>query len=593
MAFLLAAFGPRPASDWARSVRDLGDVGSGGARLSDWHDEAATVRVGVLDPTGTLVGPVRAARATVVAAVGRVEGGGEDGGAAVLEAYGRAGAAGLASLRGEYAYALWDGGERSLFVGCDAVGLQAPAYTWNGRTFVLSTRAVVLLGRPDVPRAFDPVYLAHALGGLWARTASATAFEGVRRMVGGELIRVSARGLERLEGARLKFRASPVRGRDEAVRELAEALDGAVAEEARTGTSCVALSGGVDSCVVATALAKRQPELHAVSIVSPDGSPGDEPTLAPLTAAFPGMHHHRILLTGDTDSLQPGPLSDDPVCAGPILQSGRAALLRAARDLGFRRVFNGEGGDEIFDMAWRPGDLIRQVAVGRVFSALGSRLLARRILRDFIAGGRGPVSALLRERARKRVRARRPWLRASFWESPSLASAWQEAVSFGRGRSARERLPEILGAHGRYWRTQELVRLSSGVEGSSPLLRQSIVELAGSFSAEAAIDLRHGKVVLRRLAAQRVPAALAWRPKNEPLSDWLITRWVANETHARRLVSQIKDSRFLSHLVDTATLVQSIDAARDLPEGHWLASSIVELAAVVEWVTTVEARWGL
>jgi hypothetical protein len=165
-------------------------------------------------------------------------------------------------------------------------------------------------------------------------------------------------------------------------------------------------------------------------------------------------------------------------------------------------------------------------------------------------------------------------------------------VAFWRLRSARERLPEILGAHGRYWRAQELVRLSAGVEGSSPLLRAGIVELAGSLRAEIAMDLRYGKVLLRCLAAQRVPAALAWRPKNEPLSDGLIARWIANEDSATRVVAEIKGSRFLAPLVDTGVVVAAIDTARDLRGSPGLGASIVELAAVAQWVTAIEKRFG-
>ena len=124
-------------------------------------------------------------------------------------------------------YALWDPRARSLFVGCDAVGLSAPAFSWNGRTFLLSTRAVALLRRPGSVSAFDPLYLAHALGGIWSRPAAATAFQGVRRMLGGSLIRVSEDGFEQLAGAPLTFRASPRLKDERVISELGEILDAA------------------------------------------------------------------------------------------------------------------------------------------------------------------------------------------------------------------------------------------------------------------------------------------------------------------------------------------------------------------------------
>jgi asparagine synthase (glutamine-hydrolysing) len=593
MAFLFAAFGPVVPSEWACRVRGSSEIAAGFAGLSDWHDEEGLARLGVLDANGGVRnGGVRAALEVAAIAVGLVEGSEADSATSVLEAYGRARTQGLASLRGDYAYALWDGRERCLYVGCDAVGLRAPAYTWDGRTFFLATRALALVGHVEVPLTFDPVYLAQALSGAWGRTSSATAFEGVRRMVGGEMIRVSSQGIERLEGARLKFRASPAPRRGAAVRELAEALDSAVANDSRNAASCVALSGGVDSAIVATVLAKGQRKVHALSLVAPDGAPGDAATLARVIAAFPGIRLHSVQVEGDADLLHPGPLSDDPICSAPILQTGRTALLRAAKELGFQRVFNGEGGDEVFDMAWRPGDLIREAALDRVVFTLGSGAMARRTLRDFVAGGRGPLSEIVLDRARKRFRAQRPWLRAAFWESSAFDAAWQETMTFARLRNVRERLPAILGVHGRYWRSQELARLWIGVEGRSPMLRQAVVELVGSMSARTAMDLRHGKALLRRLAAERLPAAVAWRAKDEPLSDWLVARWTMNESHAVRAVSQIRGSRILAPLIDVGAVLATLDAARKLRGRHWLASSLVELAALTEWVTAVEARSG-
>ena len=88
-------------------------------------------------------------------------------------------------------------------------------------------------------------------------------------MLGGEILRVSAKGLERLTGDRLVFDGP--RSLDDAVRMLEDCLDGAVSVRAMGGT-CVALSGGVDSCVVATAFARTQREFDAFSLVAPESA---------------------------------------------------------------------------------------------------------------------------------------------------------------------------------------------------------------------------------------------------------------------------------------------------------------------------------
>jgi hypothetical protein len=178
-------------------------------------------------------------------------------------------------------------------------------------------------------------------------------------------------------------------------------------------------------------------------------------------------------------------------------------------------------------------------------------------------------------------------MRPAFWESSGLSIAWEQSVAFAKLQSARERLPAIVGAYGRHWRAQELARLEIGIGGGSPLFSREVVELVGSLPASTMVDLRHGKPLLRRLAARRLPPSIAWRAKNEPLSDWLISRWIACDQQLASLVTRIRVSKLLSELVDPAGVWA---AAKFVRAGgpHWLAAAIVELGALAEWVTQIE-----
>jgi asparagine synthetase B (glutamine-hydrolysing) len=269
------------------------------------------------------------------------------------------------------------------------------------------------------------------------------------------------------------------------------------------------------------------------------------------------------------------------------------ALLRTIREAGFERVLDGEGGDELFDMAWWPRDLVRDLAWAPVLGALGSRAPRSRMVRDIAASGAlGYLSARWERRRREDLRARRPWLREAFWASPSLAEAWEETRAYQKLPSVPERLTEILGAHGRYHRAQSLARLCVGVEGSSPLVDRTVVELVGSLRAEVVMDPRHGKALLRRLAARRVSPAVAWRPKVEPLSDWLIKRYLSAEPNVRRAADLIDRSAMLRELVDVGAAVAAVDRARR--EQHpALSTPLVELLLLVEWFAAVEKRYGL
>jgi hypothetical protein len=98
---------------------------------------------------------------------------------------------------------------------------------------------------------------------------------------------------------------------------------------------------------------------------------------------------------------------------------------------------------------------------------------------------------------------------------------------------------------------------------------------------------------LRRLAAQRVPSTVAWRPKSEPLNDWLLQRWVRNDASLGRALACVKRSRFLTEVIDTAAFAAAAEQARRMPKPNWFVASIVEFGALVGWMTAVEARFGL
>jgi asparagine synthetase B (glutamine-hydrolysing) len=505
---------------------------------------------------------------------------------AVVEAYRASRLPGLSQLRGDYSYALWDGSSGALLAGCDAIGLRAPAFFSQDEVFLLSSSAVILLQHPSVASAWQDTYFAHVLSGLWSQPTTQTAFRDVRRMVGGQGLRASGARLEAFEGDRLRFAESAEGDVRHTVEALGAALDRAIVDD----RSCLALSGGIDSCVVATALLRRSPEQRAFSLVAPEQSSGRAPALGLVLKALPGLVEHPVPVPSPDafDSTDAFPLADDPLRAAPVLQPGRVALLRAVRDAGFAQLYDGEGGDELFDIAWRPGDMLRDRALIPLIAGLAVSGSRRTFLRDLAWMAGRPLSNVLLDRTVRRLRARRPWLRSSFWSADPFREALQEAVSFVHAPTARHRLPEVLGAFGRYWRVQERARLSVGVEGRSPLLSREVVELVGSTRPRAAIDLRHRKVLLRRLAAERVPAHVAWAPKREPLADWLVAQWIAREKNVSRAIAHIKSSPLLDAAVDARAFAASAEEAARRPGA--LASAVVEFAALAEWTTAIERR---
>jgi len=355
--------------------------------------------------------------------------------------------------------------------------------------------------------------------------------------------------------------------------------------------SCVLLSGGLDSAVVAALVARRRPSVDAYSLVAPVGSSGSDGAAAAVAAALPGVRHHRLEVAGDTFGAI-APLPDDPMCSGPVLEVGRLALLRAASAAGFRRVFNGEGGDELFDLAWWSRDLIHEGAALKALARVARRASLVRIVNELAMGGSlGAIGDARMRELGGRLRRRRPWLREAFWEGRAFAGAMAQARSYWKLRSIRERLPDILGSHGRTWRAHELTRLPLGIEAVSPLMDRGVVEFVGSLRADTVIDPRHGKALLRRLAERLMPAAIAWRPKKEPLSEWLAERFISSDAHVSAALALLRESPLLRELVDPLAVRAAVDQARREPRPRALVQALVELFTLAEWIATVQAGY--
>jgi asparagine synthetase B (glutamine-hydrolysing) len=511
----------------------------------------------------------------------------------VLEAYAHAGIVGLAAQRAEFTCVIWDGQEQALIVACGAMGFGAPAYAWDGQTFAVCSKAMPLLGLRNVSRDWNHVYLAHVLSGLWAPAASTSAFRGLRRMVGGDILRVSIRGLECHRGAILDFEPRAGLRRERVVDELAQRIDRAVrAQLSQPGRTCVALSAGLDSCVVASAVARYVPNFDAFRLIAREAL---VPAPASLQAVFPAIKEHWVAIPNGLSADANAPLEDDPMAAGPAMQPARAALLRAVSDAGFDRILDGEGGDELFDLAWRLGDIADErvsLATARVLLRHPSR---GRFLRDLLArGAMGCISSAWLRRQRVHIAARRPWLTSSFWNGHAFGAAWEEALDFAAKRHARDRLAQVLEGHARYRAALAVIRENLDIEGASPLLDRNVVEYVGALPARLAVDPQHRKALLRRVAATRLPAAVAWRPKQEPLYEWLATRAVCDESRVDRITRAVATSALLRENIDPLAVRAAVDAVRRSPEGTTsMTVALDQLFWFVEWCAAVHALYGL
>ena len=112
----------------------------------------------------------------------------------------------------------------------------------------------------------------------------------------------------------------------------------------------VALSGGLDSSLVAALAARHSPQtLHTFTVGYEGSVESDEREAARQFAEYLGMPWHDVVLS-TTDVVNGFPAlverSDDPI--GDIAGYGYYSVMRAARDHGVPVMIQGQGGDELF-----------------------------------------------------------------------------------------------------------------------------------------------------------------------------------------------------------------------------------------------------
>ncbi len=158
----------------------------------------------------------------------------------------------LARLNGIFAFAVWteEGGEESLFLARDRMGVKPLFYTQRGSAFLFASELKALLAHPAVPAEVDAEGLAEVFGLGPARTPGHGVFRGVAELRPGCCLRLSPAGLQVAPYWRLESRPHP----DDfptTIQKVHDLLADAIERQLVSDVPiCTFLSGGLDSSVI-------------------------------------------------------------------------------------------------------------------------------------------------------------------------------------------------------------------------------------------------------------------------------------------------------------------------------------------------------
>lgn len=339
------------------------------------------------------------------------------------------------------------------------------------------------------------------------------------------------------------------------------------------------LSGGLDSSIVAAALAGSGAGFSAINFVTPRGD-GDERAFARAVAArFDAELIETDLRIEDIDlSAPPAILQPRPTEYG-VLKGIDAAFGKAA-PASTASIFSGIGGDNIFGL---------DSSVAPIFDAwesFGFSSQSFTALRDIAQTANTTLwNALALVRLAHRNGRRRGWRRESLFLSAAavpdapLRHPWDSgADSVGPGKrnhvEALRRITDFIDRPGR-WHDRDVV---------APLLSQPVVELCLSIPSWVWMSGGRDRAIAREAFARRLPGEVVWRRGKGRIESILAPAYLAQRPALHDL---LLGGRLASAgLIDCDAIKDYLGA--DLALGDFAYYRLLEIADVERWVRSIE-----
>jgi len=447
----------------------------------------------------------------------------------LLAVYEKFGPPGVARLRGQFAYAIYDSDTRETHLFRDRLGVLPLYYYADERLFAFASEIKALLPIIRDPSVDDDSlhdYLAHR-----AVPSPHTLIRGVRKLPQGHQLVVTSDGFVNVSPYwHLDVGSSP---RKVTPAEAVDLVDGVLKASVRESLIAdvpvgVYLSGGVDSSLL-TALARRQNPgqvLHTFGASFGDER-YDENQWARKVAQLNATTHHEVFVTADDFLNNWGKLSWHR--DGPLSEPADVAIFRLA-ELAREQVkvvLSGEGSDELFGgypkyvfanatrwlgaipSAGLLGKLEKSLPASKARLRIAVRVLAESSYEERLRGWFAPFTLAERVQLTGRLSPR--------------------GVPDAYSRAGGDALRRMLYADTSVWLADNLLErgdrmsMAASLETRPPFLDHRLVELAFQLPSDVKTRGRTTKWVLKEVARRYLPTDVVDRPKvgfKVPLDRW-------------------------------------------------------------------------
>jgi asparagine synthase (glutamine-hydrolysing) len=267
-----------------------------------------------------------------------------------LHLYEELGAHCLHRLRGEFAFVLWDGVNRTLFAARDRFGIKPLFYTLHQGTLYLASEMKALFAA-GVPRRWnaEAVYYSGGYGG----PQSSTLFHGIHQVPPGHFLTASEDHIQLKQYWDFDYPKAGLGDREQPdavyVDEFRQMFDEAVRLRLRADVpvGCY-LSGGIDSCAVLSSAARQLNGPIRAFTLTFDRPEYDESVIAREMASRAQAEFVPVPVRQDqlADEFSNAVAQSETLCVNAH-GVAKYLLSRAVRDAGYKVVLTGEGSDEV------------------------------------------------------------------------------------------------------------------------------------------------------------------------------------------------------------------------------------------------------
>jgi len=461
----------------------------------------------------------------------------------LLHAYEEWGAKCLERFNGQFAFAIWNTHDRSLFLARDRLGIRPLFYAEQGARLVFGSEIKAILasgmvGAEVAPAALEQVFT------FWCPISPATIFKGIRELPPGCCLEARGSSVQVRRYWELEFpevirdaRERVPTGEEEA-EQLADLLIDAAKIRLRADVPVGAyLSGGLDSSLIACIIRKFTSNHLDTFSIAFDDAKFDESAWQLEMAKFLGTDHQVVRAAhADIGRVFPEVIWHTEV---PIVRTAPAPmylLSKLVRDAGYKVVLTGEGADEflagydIFKEAkvrqfWarEPGSKLRPLLLKKLYPDIsglskntGSFLAA--FFREGLTDADSPFySHVVRWRNGRR-------------NTRFFSDALKSALNGAADAVLKEMIPGRFGRWAPLCRAQYLeiriflsqyllssqgdrMGMANSIEGRFPFLDYRVVEFCNKVPPKLKLRGLAEKYLLKQIGRKWLPAEIWQRPK--------------------------------------------------------------------------------